>query len=142
MLTRRTRRAFTLIALRVIISIIISLLLSAFQSARATAKNVVCLSNARQFHLALSNYFTDWEGDYPLAAQMFAFQKLGRPKKSWGDVMGEYLGITSVFEIPGFGNFSGYTLNRTYYEPFESLLDPACSITDKTIASYGKTGVK
>ena len=145
MLFRRTRRAFTLVELLVVIAVIailIALLLPALQSARVTAQTMGCLSNTRQFHLALSNYFTDWEGYFPLSHEYFAFPNLGRPDKSWVDFMGEYLGITSVFEIPGFGDFPGYALNRSYYEPFEILLDPGRNMTDPDIASYGTTGVK
>ena len=145
MLPRRTRRAFTLVELLVVIaviSILISLLLPALQSARATAQNMACLSNTRQIHLALSNYFTDWEGYYPLANEVYAFPNLGRPDKQWIDVLGEYLGITSVFEIPGYGDFPGYAINRSYYEPFEMLLDPGRNMTDANIVSYGTTGVR
>ena len=137
MLTRRTRRAFTLVELLVVIAVIailIALLLPALQSARATAHNMSCLSQTRQFNLALNYYFTDWEGDYPLGSEHFAFQNLGRPDKYWVDVIGEYLGVTRVFEIPGFGNFPGYVINE-----FEEIfIDPGRPRTDEYIAMAHK----
>ena len=110
MLTRRTRRAFTLVELLVVIAVIailISLLLPALQIARATAQKLGCLSNTRQFHLALNSYFNDWDGDYPLAHEFFAFANEGRPGRVWVDMLGAYLGITSAWEISGVGSFPG-----------------------------------
>ena len=142
---RNQRHAFTLVELLVVIAIIailIALLLPALTQARSAAQNMSCLNNSKQFAFALHTYFADSEGYFPLASEYFAFQNLGRPNKYWVDVMGEYLGITSVFEIPGVGSYAGYALNRSYYEPFDILIDPGRDPTDWCIASYGTTGVK
>lgn len=65
MAQRRTRRAFTLIELLVVIAIIallISILLPGLGQARKAARTTVCLSNMRQFGVALLNYASDWKG--------------------------------------------------------------------------------
>ena len=115
MLPRRTRSAFTLVELLVVIAIIailIALLLPALSSARAVARSAQCMSNERQHGLALAQYHTDWEGFFPLINEYFAFQNLGRPNRGWLDNLSEYLGLTTVFDIPGVGDFPGYLRAR------------------------------
>src|SRR5262245_5819495 len=56
---RRTRRAFTLVELLVVIAIIgvlVALLLPAIQAAREAARRANCVSNMKQFGIALQNY--------------------------------------------------------------------------------------
>ena len=63
MLSRRTRRAFTLVERLVVIAIIvimITLLLPALQPARTVAQSTMCLSNQRQHTFALYQYLNDW----------------------------------------------------------------------------------
>ena len=109
--TRNDREAFTLVELLVVIAIIailIALLLPALRGARAVAQTAICLSNERQMSFALHQYFTDWEGSFPLGSEYFAFQNEGRPNRYYVDVLSDYLGITEPFVLPGFGSFPGY----------------------------------
>ena len=61
---RATHRAFTLIELLVVITIIAilaAILFPVFASAKESAKQVVCMSNMRQFGLAMQMYLADYD---------------------------------------------------------------------------------
>ncbi|AGA26851.1 DUF1559 family PulG-like putative transporter [Singulisphaera acidiphila] len=67
-----TRRAFTLIELLVVIAIIavlIALLLPAVQAAREAARRANCVSNLKQFGLALHSYH-DINGSFPIGVSL------------------------------------------------------------------------
>ena len=62
------RRGFTLIELLVVIAILAILagiLLPVFAKARERGRAVVCLSNLKQFGLAVIEYCDDWDEKYP-----------------------------------------------------------------------------
>ena len=107
-----------------IIAILIALLLPALAAARATAYGAMCLSNDRQHNFALNQYFTDWQGYFPLAGEYFAFTNLGRPNRTWMDVISYYHGITSNLELGPLGSFPGYLLSKDP-EGYEIWRDPA-----------------
>lgn len=68
---RSNQRAFTLIELLVvigIISILSAILFPVFAQAKATAKQIVCLSNMRQLGLAITLYMGDYDDVYCPAA--------------------------------------------------------------------------
>lgn len=68
---RALKRSFTLIELLVVISIIallIALLLPALGKARSVAQGVGCMSNARQYQMAISTYLFDNNGWFCRAA--------------------------------------------------------------------------
>ena len=123
--------AFTLVELLVVIAVIailIALLLPALQAARAVAHSAVCLSNERQLTFALHQYFNDWQNHFPLGHEYFAFPNEGRPDKAYQDFLGDYVGITRPWEIPGYGTFHGYAV--TDKQGFEIFNDPARPVTN------------
>lgn len=67
---QRDRKAFTLIELLVVIAIIAILagiLFPVFARARENARASSCLSNLKQFGLAIEQYKQDYDGMYPMA---------------------------------------------------------------------------
>jgi prepilin-type N-terminal cleavage/methylation domain-containing protein len=122
------RRGFTLIELLVVVAILAvlaSLLFPVFASARASARQAVCLSNQRQIGLALCMYTADWDDHY-MQNGYFAHAVVMNPVTeqhfSWADVIWPYTHSTQVFDCPGgltkwkrFKRFPyTYTLNHVY----------------------------
>ncbi|MEM6854221.1 MAG: type II secretion system protein [Planctomycetota bacterium] len=92
---RRRLAGFTLIELLVVISIIallIGILLPALGAARNTARTTACLSNVRQFVIAMSTYAADNKDEYPWSPGTAANDGTGE-NIDWHDigVIGYYL---------------------------------------------------
>ena len=119
--TRRARRAFTLVELLVVIAIIailIALLLPALTQARAAAQTASCLSNERQWNFALQQYFTEWNGYYPLATEHQTCQKIGRPEQKYVDILGAYFGITTTWDLGRWDNSRAMCWAQVENEPY------------------------
>ena len=98
---------FTLIELMVVIAIIAilaALLLPALASARDTAKQITCVSNERQVHLAWFNYCDDWGGALPMRSSLRWPSQL-KPEIHWPLIM-----IDNLKPAVFFKNGAGYVI--------------------------------
>ena len=93
----RTRTAFTLVELLVVIGIIavlISILLPALSKARAAAQTIECASNMRQVGQAFFQYGNDFQGNIALAWYGYARPAPAqRYEVTWDDLLSSYLGL-------------------------------------------------
>jgi prepilin-type N-terminal cleavage/methylation domain-containing protein len=114
MSTKRVR-AFTLVELLVVIGIIallISLLLPALNSARATANNLVCVSNLRQIARAIYFYAQDNRGHYPIASSNTAGITGADYRATWSNYfIAPYMG-----NKPGHGSTTVWQMEGGYYD--------------------------
>jgi prepilin-type N-terminal cleavage/methylation domain-containing protein/prepilin-type processing-associated H-X9-DG protein len=90
---RSSRRGFTLIELLVVIAIIAilaAILFPVFAKARESARSISCVSNVRQLGMAFTQYFADYDEQFP-------FVKGVSP---WTDTLQPYIRNTKMLRCP------------------------------------------
>lgn len=101
-LLRRSRLAFTLIELLVvmaILAILAGMLLLALTRAKAKAKRINCLNNARQLALGVMLYLEEHEDTFPPSTDYAT--PTSEPKRIWTVRMLSYVPGALVFSCPG-----------------------------------------
>ncbi len=133
------KEAFTLIELLVVIAIIallLSVILPALRTAKEAAREVVCKSNLRQWHLCFKLYLQENDNHFTPA------QTVGSSWYSWMDLMERYYDTDDVFLCP-----SANSLPAVSGSPTVVWSDPAklnscwraynASISREYYGSYG-----
>jgi len=125
----RTRRAFTLVELLVVIGIIavlIAILLPSIARANAAAKRTACLSNLRQVHQMMLMYAMNNADQVPLGCRIVG----GNPIKQFNSMI--YSGTSKFYVLFGLLYRAGFMREpRAFYCPAEN--DPQSSFN--TIAN-------
>jgi prepilin-type N-terminal cleavage/methylation domain-containing protein/prepilin-type processing-associated H-X9-DG protein len=108
----RSRSAFTLVELLVVIGIIallISILLPTLNAARRQADRIKCLSSLKQLHLAYVQYGADYKGCWPLAKYMYPgtagaadIPANRNRERRWHDLISRYSGIPTFKDSTGY----------------------------------------
>ena len=100
---KRTRRAFTLPELLVVLVIIIvltSILAPVFFTIKQSAKSAVCLSNFRNAYFATSLYLGDYDDRYMPVNQQPAEEPNSRNDRTWVQMIMPYVNTYGIFRCP------------------------------------------
>ena len=74
------------------------------------------MSNKRQLGFAIHPYLTGWNGYSPHNYEHVAFTNEGKPNRWYIDILSEYLGITTSFEISGPRSFPGFLVAKEAFQ--------------------------
>jgi len=121
---QNNKSAFTLIELLVVISIIsilASILFPVFARARENARRASCMSNLKQFGLAMMMYVQDYDETYPKAvssgmdsAPPGGAQNIGGTSWSWQQLLYPYHKSLQIFYCPSGTNIHYEAQHRDY----------------------------
>lgn len=119
----RSRAAFTLIELLSVVAIVGILAAIIFPTARAvrrSAQNAVCVSNLRQWGVALQLYSNDTRQrniPYEGSDDMLQWSQVGgaADAQSWFNVLPPYVGMPPIKNLTGFGTGLTTSQKKTYF---------------------------
>jgi prepilin-type processing-associated H-X9-DG protein len=145
----RSRSAFTLVEMLVVIGIIVALmtlLLPVVVKSRESARSVQCQSNLRQLYLGLQQYH-DAKGSYPPYRweDPAVINQYGVVRPRWQWIIGDYLGrpVQNPDAIAAAGNsdttYTNVPLdNEIFFDP--SLIDPTPTFANSKSIRNGAYG--
>jgi prepilin-type N-terminal cleavage/methylation domain-containing protein/prepilin-type processing-associated H-X9-DG protein len=138
------RKAFTLIELLVviaIISILAAILFPVFARARENARRASCMSNLKQFGLAMIQYTQDYDERYPPSISGVGGTPpggtwllgndpiTGNPMWSWAQILYPYHKSMQIFVCPsGESTYTQYPIRGHYGANWQLIAQPGNSI--------------
>jgi prepilin-type N-terminal cleavage/methylation domain-containing protein len=155
---RNRRSGFTLIELLVVIAIIAilaAMLLPALARAKEKAYRVSCLSNTRQWGLALTMYLDDNRRIFPLSkipdgtpgasgynedsprwTDLAAFHAAGQGDSAWFNALPTYAGSKALWEYAG--DPAGFVQNKNIFTCPAAAAQPSeFDLMDRVVFNYG-----
>jgi prepilin-type N-terminal cleavage/methylation domain-containing protein/prepilin-type processing-associated H-X9-DG protein len=137
------QKAFTLIELLVVIAIIAilaAILFPVFARARENARRASCMSNLKQFGLAMTQYTQDYVEHYPPSssgghgpnppggAWLLGNDSDGNPVQSWAQILYPYHKSMQIFVCPsGESTYTDYPIRGHYGANWQLIQQPAVS---------------
>jgi prepilin-type N-terminal cleavage/methylation domain-containing protein/prepilin-type processing-associated H-X9-DG protein len=134
------RKAFTLIELLVviaIISILASILFPVFARARENARRASCMSNLKQFGLAMMQYTQDYDEAYPPSSSggegpnapggswLLGDDSAGNPVQTWAQILYPYHKSLQIFVCPsGESTYAAYPIRGNYGANWQLIKSP------------------
>jgi prepilin-type N-terminal cleavage/methylation domain-containing protein/prepilin-type processing-associated H-X9-DG protein len=157
-MNRKMNRAFTLIELLVVIAIIAilaAMLLPALARAKEKANRAGCMSNVRQWGLALTMYLDDSRGIFPLAkipngtpgatgydedaphwADLAAFHAAGQGESVWYNALPQLVGSKALWEYAA--DPAGFVQNKSIFTCPTAALQPSdFDLSTQVVFNYG-----
>ena len=159
-MNRKIKNGFTLIELLVVIAVIAilaALLLPALAAAKEKAYRAACLSNLRQWGLALTMYLDDARQIFPLAkipngtpgasagydeddpswSALIAFHAAGQGDDVWYNCLPSYVGGPPLWQIAG--NPAGFVNSKKIFDCSTAGVLPSdfASNPDRIVFNYG-----
>jgi prepilin-type N-terminal cleavage/methylation domain-containing protein/prepilin-type processing-associated H-X9-DG protein len=156
---RNAKSGFTLIELLVVIAIIAilaSMLLPALAKAKQKAYNAACISNLRQWGLAMTMYLSDNQNIFPLPKIPTAtpgspgynentpgwgnfkdFHAAGQGDSAWFNALPSYVGAKALWEIANNSTSSGFVSSKKIFDCPGVTQPTEVTNADRVVFNYG-----
>jgi prepilin-type N-terminal cleavage/methylation domain-containing protein/prepilin-type processing-associated H-X9-DG protein len=156
---RNAKRGFTLIELLVVIAIIAilaAMLLPALAKAKQKAQGIACVSNLRQWGLALTMYLDDNRNIFPLPkiatatpgspgynentpgwSNFAEFHQHGQGDSAWFNALPSYVGGKALWEIANTSANSSFVNSKKIFDCPGVTQAPEVTDTNRVVFNYG-----
>lgn len=138
----KTRNAFTLVELIIvltIISLLAGIIIAAAGPARERARQSVCVSNLHQLHLAMTSYRQDYDGADPLEGSKWTCGQIGVPcsAESYDVYLKDYVRNREILLCPSFVSLRGQKPQSNYSITRLSPNNPAIGVEQAAFTRLG-----